>query len=463
MSDSASQPFDVEADVVVVGAGACGLMATAIVAAAAPGAQVVLLEKCSRWGCNAEIAGGTIQAASTRLQRAAGIEDSPEIMAGDILRKSRNKSDPAVTLALCRKSADLVHWFIDDLGVPLELATEIRRIGHTRPRMHAHPQRSGAPLVGALRRRVESLDNVSYADDTPGRGLMTDGQGGVVGVVAGPDGQVQRIGCRRTVLATDGFGANREMIARYIPRMQDVLYVGAPGNTGDGIRWGMEIGAAVEHLAGYQGLGYVVPNHGTRINPGVVISGGIMVDRLARRFEREDQGYSEWSDVVLRQPGGIAVAIWDERIQREYAHAHTMTESLAAGAIKRAADVAQLAAAFKLDAATLDATIATYNRGVEARDDVLGRTLLELPLTPPYYAANVTGSLAHTLGGLKIDAHGRVLRANGAPIPNLYAGGGTAVGLSGDTPDGYLSASGLLTAYGLGMIIGEQVAASLSG
>jgi len=166
--------------------------------------------------------------------------------------------------------------------------------------------------------------------------------------------------------------------------------------------------------------------------------------------------------VVLGQPGGVAVAIWDERIQREYAHAHTMSESLQAGAIKRAADVGTLARDFDLDSAVLARTIAEYNRGVEAKADVLGRQLLELPLAPPYYAARVTGSLAHTLGGLKIDACGRVLRTDGSPIPNLYAGGGTAVGLSGDTPDGYLSASGLLTAYGLGMIIGQHVASSLA-
>jgi fumarate reductase flavoprotein subunit len=460
---SGDEPWDLEADLVVVGAGACGLMTAVMAAAGAPNAQVVLIEKCSRWGCNAEIAGGTIQAAGTRLQQDAGIADSPEIMAADIARKSHNKNDPAVTMALCNKSAELVHWFIDDLGVPLELATEIRRIGHTRARMHAHPQRSGAPIIGRLRQRVESLANVTYADDTPGRGLITDGNGEVVGVLAGPDGQIQRIGCKRVVLATDGFGANKEMIARYIPDMKDVLYVGAAGNTGDGIRWGMEVGAAVEHLGGYQGLGYVVAGFGTRINPGVVISGGIMVNKLALRFEREDQGYSEWSGVVLGQPGGVAVAIWDERIQREYAHAHTMSESLQAGAIKRAADVGTLARDFDLDSAALVRTIAEYNRGVEAKADVLGRQLLELPLAPPYYAARVTGSLAHTLGGLKIDARGRVLRPDGSPIPNLYAGGGTAVGLSGDTPDGYLSASGLLTAYGLGMIIGQHVASSLAG
>ena len=164
---------------------------------------------------------------------------------------------------------------------------------------------------------------------------------------------------------------------------------------------------------------------------------------------------------MLRQPNGRAVVIWDERIQREYAHAHTMTESLKAGAIKRADDVGTLAGCFHLDASKLAGTIADYNRGVEDKHDALGRELLELPLAPPYYGAVVTGALAHTLGGLKIDVHARVLRPDGTPIPNLYAGGGTAVGLSGDTPDGYLSASGLLTAYGLGMIIGQHITACL--
>ena len=47
-------------------------------------------------------------------------------------------------------------------------------------------------------------------------------------------------------------------------------------------------------------------------------------------------------------------------------------------------------------------------------------------------------------------------------MPNLYAGGGAAAGISGDTPDGYLSASGLLTASGLGMIIGQHIVATLA-
>ena len=70
------EKWDLETDVVVVGAGACGLMTTVMIASADAGLEVVLLEKNSRWGCNAEIAGGTIQGAGTRFQKDAGIEDS---------------------------------------------------------------------------------------------------------------------------------------------------------------------------------------------------------------------------------------------------------------------------------------------------------------------------------------------------------------------------------------------------
>jgi fumarate reductase flavoprotein subunit len=64
---------------------------------------------------------------------------------------------------------------------------------------------------------------------------------------------------------------------------------------------------------------------------------------------------------------------------------------------------------------------------------------------------------------LKVDIHARVLRPDGTPIPNLYAGGGTAAGISGDGPDGYLSGNGLLSALGFGLIAGEHAAASIKG
>ncbi|MDA0342432.1 MAG: FAD-binding protein, partial [Proteobacteria bacterium] len=77
---------------------------------------------------------------------------------------------------------------------------------------------------------------------------------------------------------------------------------------------------------------------------------------------------------------------------------------------------------------------------------------------PPYFAAKVTGALFHTQGGLSIDSSARVLRQDRSALPNLFAGGGAAVGVSGSSVHGYLSGNGLLTAVSLGRIAGQAAA-----
>lgn len=79
-------------------------------------------------------------------------------------------------------------------------------------------------------------------------------------------------------------------------------------------------------------------------------------------------------------------------------------------------------------------------------------------LEPPYYAVRVTGALFHTQGGLVVDRHAQVLREDGSALPNLFAGGGAARGLSGPSRWGYLSGNGLLTATTLGRLAGRAAA-----
>ena len=84
------------------------------------------------------------------------------------------------------------------------------------------------------------------------------------------------------------------------------------------------------------------------------------------------------------------------------------------------------------------------------------------PLKPPYFMSKIMGALTHTQGGLEIDKQGRVLRKDGKPFPNLFAGGGAARGLSGPADWGYLSGSGLLMATNMGRLAGEAAAALVS-
>ena len=77
---------DVSVDVVIVGAGACGLVAA--LAAVENGATVLLLEKLEDVGGNSRLSTGSIPAAGSRLQIAAGIDDNPALMVADLLEAS---------------------------------------------------------------------------------------------------------------------------------------------------------------------------------------------------------------------------------------------------------------------------------------------------------------------------------------------------------------------------------------
>jgi len=68
--------------------------------------------------------------------------------------------------------------------------------------------------------------------------------GAVEGVVAGSVRE-EAIRAEKVILATDGFAGNREMVRAYCEAdIADALYYGSDGNTGDGIRWGAELGGA---------------------------------------------------------------------------------------------------------------------------------------------------------------------------------------------------------------------------
>ncbi|MFN3288479.1 MAG: FAD-binding protein, partial [Sphingomonadaceae bacterium] len=91
--------------------------------------------------------------------------------------------------------------------------------------------------------------------------------------------------------------------------------------------------------------------------------------------------------------------------------------------------------------------------------DRFGRRFLPRPaLAPPFFAARVQGALFHTQGGLAVTPEGRVRRAGGGLMPNLFAAGAAARGLSGPGAAGYIAGNGLLSATGLGRLAGQAAA-----
>ncbi len=448
-----------ETDVVVVGSGGCGL--TAALAAAQGGAEVVVFEKQARPWSNTARSGGMIPAAGTRFQKAAGIEEIAEDLAADIFHKNHNTSDPNMTLHLARTATRMVEWLVDDIGVNLVFIDDFKYPGHSQYRMHAPPSRTGSALVADLRQAVENHDLTELITDAATVNLIADPDETVRGVVVEHGTHVERVRAKKVILACNGFAGNEEMVAQYCPEMVNALYFGGEGNTGEGILWGTELGAATAFMDAYQAHASVATPHGILITYALIMEGGFQVNSRGERFGNESSGYSEHALEVLGQPGAVAWDIYDRRLHLLGLSFDDYRQALEAGAIKQGEDIEALAGELQLPADKLAQTLAEYHQYAAGEDsDPFGRSDCRY-LEPPFYGVKVTGALFHTQGGLVVDENGRVLKEDGKPIANLYAGGGVAAGLSGHGPGGYFSGNGLLTALGYGMLAGRHASRSI--
>jgi len=455
--------FDACVPVVIVGAGACGLVAA--LAAREAGAEVLVLERDRAPAGSTALSSGFIPAAGTRFQRDAGVADSPAQFAADILRKNHGQTDQRMAETLCATAGPAIEWLADCCGIPFVLLDGFLYPGHSALRMHAVPDKTGRGLVTALAAACEraGIDILCEARVTT---LHADTGRRVRGVsFARRGGAIEEVGCDALVLACSGFGGNPTMVREQIPELAGVDYFGHAGNRGDAIVWGRQLGAAVADMTGYQGHGSVATPHGVLVTWALMMEGGIQVNASGERFSNEHDGYSEQCVRVLAQPGRFAWNIFDERLHGLGMEFPDYRAAAAAGAIKSAPTLESLASQTGLPGEGLKATIDRIGQFAAGRArDPFARDFAARPaLRPPYRAVKVTGALFHTQGGLVVDETARVCDARGAHLPNLFAGGGAARGLSGADVSGYLSGNGLLSAIALGWIAGRASAALAGG
>jgi fumarate reductase flavoprotein subunit len=447
--------FPVHVPVVIVGAGAAGLV-TALVARGR-GREVLVIERDPLPRGSTALSAGLIPAAATRWQAAAGVADSPELLARDIMRKANGEPDRDVVAAIAATVGRALEWLADAHGLPFSVITNFNYPGHSAFRMHGLPTRSGVELMDRLRQAADTagIDLLCKARVTA---LYADDDNRITGVaIERPDGTLEQIGCSSLVLACNGYGGNKALVREYIPQLANALYFGHPGNQGDAVLAGQGLGAATRHLSGYQGHGSVATPHGILITWATIMEGGFQVSRRGQRFSNEALGYSEQAEHVLAQPDSIAWTVFDARIAEIARQFEDFRQAEAQGAIRTSDDMAGLAHQMEVPENSLMRTAAEVASLKDGDGlDAFGRSFDSVPqLRPPYHAVKVTGALFHTQGGLAVDGQARVLDLLGKPLPNLFAAGGAAAGISGNHAAGYLSGNGLITAVALGYIAGN--------
>lgn len=466
------------ADVVVVGGGGTGLAAAWEVANA--GLDVLVLEKSEELGGNTGLSGGMIQAAGTKLQAEKGIEDDVDRFAEEQLALGMGMVDEDIVRDMCTQSPAMIDWLCE-LGRTFDTVASVPSFkpysndSNWAPRVH----QLGIGTSGYGKEHTDCI--WTSAQDMGARAtlacevthLVKGPDGGVIGVEASMDGQTVSIKARRgVVLAAAGIDNNLEM-ARELNKMQfwalsqiengcAFLYE-KPTNTGDGIRMGMEIGAALNlseacvmipslypgGVTDYFSLLHpdAEPNkYGSNPDRGV-----IFVNCRGNRFMQEDAMWGHcmgriYQEVVdtgkvtgsLADAGifGVAdsegVEYW--RTADRLGENADLDELVEAGSLLRADTVEALAEAMGVDAANLARTVERWNQIAEnGQDPDFGRETDFAPIEhAPYYACPVNFlTTMGTAGGLRIDVDCHVLDTAGEAIPRLFAAGQNAGGWMG--------------------------------
>ena len=448
--------------IVIIGAGGTGL--TAALAAHDAGSEVLVLERDASPAGSTAMSTGLIPASGTPEQVAAGIVDTPEIFAADMVAKTKGHIDRDLALHIARESGETIAWLRDRHGVPLDLVDGFLYPGHSVRRMYGTPNRTGSELMAALDAACAQAQVPILTEATVERLLYEGGRMTGVEYIR-PDGSVETVTCDALILACSGFAGNAEMVARFIPDMAEATFHGHPGNKGDAIRWGLAMGAAVADMTAYQGHGGLAVGHAVPILWPLIMEGGFQINTDGKRFSDESAGYSEQAAKLNAQPGHVGWSIFDERLHVLMCDFDDYRDALRAGAVVTAPTLPALAEAIRVPVAALEATCAEVMAVAHGeREDAFGRKFAARQvLMPPYHAAKVTGALFHTQGGLVVDTRCRVVAQDGSIFVNLFAGGGAARGLSGDGPYGYLAGNGLLAATTLGKIAGRAAAATVGG
>ena len=433
-------------DIVVIGAGGCGMVAALV--AAQHGARVALLEKTDRPGGGTALSSKGIRSAGTRIQKELGIEDSPSQYAADIQSRNGNRSNPLLTEVLARASGELTDWLARCAGIEFEVPEF--KFGHSARR--SHTWREDKLITDYLFEAVQRERNIQVFFSTTLAGLAGDANGAVTGAVTDRG----EFTAKRTILATGGFGANTDLIARYIPKALGIPFPGHQGSRGDGLRIALELGADTAHMDAFQPYpAYLGPGKRS-VSPEVILSGGIMVGQDGNRFVDETRYPGGLSEGILALPDKQAYEIFDQQVLDLQ---HDRVEDLE-GLVVEGDTLRRVAEQLGIDAAGLEQTVLAYN-ACDGTQDAFGRDVIRR-LTPPFYGIKVTVALYHTQGGIRVTADAQVLRKDGSVIPNLYAGGGVAAGVSGDGMDGYLPGNGQLASLGFGFIAGRHAAQSLA-
>ena len=428
-------------DIVIIGSGGAGL--SSAITATEKGAKVIVLEKMAYFGGNSNRSEGEMNAAGTKQQKAHGIlDDTPERFAADTIRGGHGLNDPALVKALTENAASAEEWLLD-LGAHF-CHRMGRGGGQTRARGHGPCDGSpvGIEIMRVLGERADKDHIDMRLNNRVTKILMKNGK--VAGVQVKTPKGMETINAKSVILATGGFGANHKMVEKYRPELKGFSTTNHPGATGDGIVLAQQVGAGLTDIEQIQIHPTVIKKNGALISESMRARGGFLLNKNGKRFTNELLTRDVVSANELKQPGGIAYLVIDNSIYSKNKMAQNYTAEKLMTKCDTIADVAKL---IGVDPKVVQASFDQYHKAFDnKKDDLFGRPEMLIRMDQaPYFVAEVTPGIHHTMRGVKIDPQAEVLTPEKKPIPGLFAAGEVTGGVHGGNRIGGNAVADIIT------------------
>lgn len=463
-----------DADMIIVGAGIAGMSAG--ITAGQNGIHAIVIEKTALTGGAGALSEGTVDGGCSQWQLDAGIEgDSPELIFNDIIKGGQYRSDTRLAWMYANNIGATFDWVIDDLAIPCSPEYRYEAM-YSVNRMFTFDG-GGAGLANGLYENLLKYDSIDLMTQTRAYKLVTDENNAVVGVLAeGPSGEIYQLNAPVVLLATGGFGANREMLPE---RLSSALYYGASCSTGDGIAMALEVGAYTKNmdcgklppngLEYAPGLGMAVSNTRTLLDTST-----IMVNKEGKRIVSENGPRSDIMAALAEDPNHCFYLILDQsgfdvlREENEMKFTDELVEKwfaqngASAPVFLKNETLEGAALAAGIDAETLQKTVESYNEMVISvgADTEFNRKNAVYPLSAegPFYVVEQRSRFATTLGGIAANEKLEAVTPYDVPIRGLYVAGDTAGGMNGTLA---LGGNGLGFALTSGRTVALMVAENL--
>lgn len=431
-------------DVVIIGSGFAGLAAA--IEAKNAGASAVVIEKMPVYGGNSIINGGDFCAPGTRLQKEAGVQDSPDLMYNDMMKAGLYLNNPELARVLADQAGGALEWCETYVGAKF---TRLNfHGGHSVKRANQTVNASGSELVNKMLARARGL-GVEVRTRTKMERMIANKDGRIVGIEVRtgyryPDersGKTAYIKARKAVILTSG-GFSNDIALRRIedPRLTEKFEsTNQPGATGEALLAACVAGAMDVQMDWIQlgpwtspdekGFGHV-PLFCERL-----VGYGPMIDPAkGKRFFKETGNRKERADAIILL-GHPVIIMGDSYAVPKQVFPKALEKGIQSGAVKKFDTLEALAKNYNIPLKVFQEEIVRWNTFVEKKKDDDFACMIfpdaKPTVTAPFYAARLWPKVHHTMGGLVIDKNAQVFGFDLKPLKGLYAAGEVTGGIHG--------------------------------